>query len=340
MNLAKKVAGKLTETELNDYLEKLNIPGPNDPDADNAIIRDNDFTLVSELLEKFGKTEWSLRPRTFCILRMIGCVEAISDFVTEKRTDNFIPYNHATLPNVIKGQDLRSKFFKVQSLVLSPRHLASLELEKKGSLHQHFSHSADEFFRHMKPLGLGKFAEVDHVLSQGLHQYARKRIRRGPSALSDKENLGHFEAELKALKILKHRHLVRLISSYTDQSFVGLIMTPIADEDLDVYLKREMKSDAEKERRNQLLRTFFGCLTRALEYLHSTRTRHKDIKPKNVLIKGTTVLFSDFGTARIHGEDGHSTSVGVVDSFYTPKYASPEVTEHDVSILLHENEPR
>ena len=39
------------------------------------IIRDNVFTRITEILQTYGKGEWSLRPRTFAILRMLGCTE-------------------------------------------------------------------------------------------------------------------------------------------------------------------------------------------------------------------------------------------------------------------------
>ena len=328
--LAKIIAEKwITEAQLNAQLDKLNIPGPNDPMPERAIIRDQAFRRISELLQRFGQSEWSLRPRTFCILRMIGCVKAMSTFVSEKRTDFFLPYNERNLPNVIKGQELRSKFLKLQKLVTSPHHN---ELEKEGSAHVNFHHLADDYFWYVKALGIGRFGVVDCVGGTlGLGQYARKRIHRGASALKDGEVLNQFENELIALKTLRHRHLVKLISSYTDPSYVGLIMTPVADEDLEVFLKRKLTTDAELNLRKQLLRTFYGCLTSALIYLHSRSFRHKDIKARNVLVKGTNILFSDFGTARVAGEDGRSTSVGVV-TVWTPKYCSPEVADHDVSL--------
>lgn len=327
--LAKVIAGKLiTEAQLNDKLDKLNIPGPNDPMPEQAIIRDHAFRYISELLQWFGKPQWSLRPRTFCILRMLGCINAMDAFVAEKRTDVFLPYNERNLPNAIKGYDLRSKFLQLQKLVTSPHHG---DLEKEGSAHINFHHSADDYFYHINRLGMGGFGVVDYVRGTlSLDEYARKRIPRGPSALKDGEVLKQFENELIALKALRHRHLVKLISSYTDLDYVGLIMTPVADEDLEVFLNRKLNTDKDLNVRKELLMTFYGCLTSALVYLHSKSVRHKDIKPRNVLVKDTNVLFSDFGTAKISGEDGRSTTAGSV-AVWTPKYCAPEVADLDVS---------
>ncbi|OCK80990.1 kinase-like protein, partial [Lepidopterella palustris CBS 459.81] len=288
-----------------------------------AIIRDNVFPHISELLKRFGQVEWSLRPRTFCILRMLGCVDAMNAFIAEKRTDFFLPYNEKNLPHAIKGADMRAKFLRFQKLVLSPHHLN--ELEQEDSAHLHFHNSADDYFSYIKDLGLGKFGVVDHVHGTiSLRQYARKRIHRGASALKDCEMLDQFEHELIALKALTHRHLVKLVSSYTDPFFVGLIMTPVADEDLHVFLKRTLNGETERSLRKQRLRIFFGCLSSALDYLHANKIRHKDIKSRNVLVKGSKVLLTDFGTAMVCNDNGQSTSVGPV-TVWTPKYSAPEV---------------
>ena len=45
-----------------------------------------------------------------------------------------------------------------------------------------------------------------------------------------------FAEELHVLRALQHRHTVQLIGSYTDPSFLGLLLSPIADMDLSIYL--------------------------------------------------------------------------------------------------------
>lgn len=72
-----------------------------------------------------------------------------------------------------------------------------------------------------------------------------------------------------------------------------------------------------------ILRTFFGCLAEALRYLHDIRIRHKDIKPKNILVNGDQVLLTDFGVA-IDWEDSTTpTTTGPYS--VTRRYAAPEV---------------
>jgi serine/threonine protein kinase len=62
-------------------------------------------------------------------------------------------------------------------------------------------------------------------------------------------------------------------------------MSPIADCDLEAYLKQFVSSE-----QSSLLQTSFGCLTAAVSYLHQNRIRHKDIKPKVAIFHLLTEL--------------------------------------------------
>lgn len=109
-------------------------------------------------------------------------------------------------------------------------------------------------------------------------------------------------------------------SSYTDSRYIGLLISPVADCDLKDFLTQ----DPFPETRPILLREFIGCLCSAVLYLHENKCRHKDLKPGNVLIKGQSVLLTDFGLARDFSDRSRSTTVGRSGP-YTPGYASPEV---------------
>ncbi|KAK1845423.1 dual specificity mitogen-activated protein kinase kinase 1 [Colletotrichum chrysophilum] len=245
----------------------------------------------------------------------------MDSFVAEGRTDRYLPYHEANLPNCIPG-GLRSRFMKLQSLVRY--HLADVrELEESGK-HVHLPRNADAYFFSMEDLGSGRFAKVDKVRSYRTADiYARKQIRRGESVLEDHTQLKAFENELKSLKEVSHRHAVKLVGSYTDPHHLALIMSPIADVDLKRHLLRCEKS---LDNRKFILRHFFGCLTTALAYIHSKNIRHKDIKPENILVKGDTVYLADFGTSKVC-LDGHLTTNGEPKEG-TPRYWAPEAGYH------------
>ncbi|KAK7917988.1 hypothetical protein PG985_009862 [Apiospora marii] len=287
--------------------------------AHKTIIRDAVIPKISQILVEFGKREWSLQPRTFAILWILGIPETLDVFVAQDRTDHYLPYNQANLPDVIKGSCLRDQFLQLQDMVRCRQEdIAELEM---GGKHLSLPGNADAYFLSVMTLGQGRFARVDKVRSlQTAELYARKRILRGESALQDQVNLAAFEKELKSLKKLSHHHVVKLVGSYTDSTSLGLIMSPIADMDLQAYLDSR---EVDPEHRKRMLRSFFGSLATALAYIHSKNIRHKDIKPNNVLVKGDRVLLSDFGTSRICLE-GHSTTRGGSPEG-TPRYWAPEV---------------
>ena len=95
---------------------------------------------------------------------------------------------------------------------------------------------------------------------------------------------------------------------------------PVADCDLKAFLEQQPFEQC------SLLRQFFGCLCSAVQYLHSQKCRHKDLKPGNILIKNNTVFITDFGTAWDWSDLSRGTTVGKSGP-YTPRYAAPEVTE-------------
>jgi serine/threonine protein kinase len=128
-----------------------------------------------------------------------------------------------------------------------------------------------------------------------------------------KKEVEQFIAEIEILKRLKHRHVVKFVGSYTDVKYIALIMTPIADRDLTTYLASVTPAKYPE------LRTFFGCLATALEFLHLQNIRHKDIKPGNILVHSGKVLFTD-ATA--------STTTGMVNS-RTLRYCAPEVANYE-----------
>ena len=291
-------------------------PSPRDP------FRDADFTRITELLKLHGKSEWSKRPRTFTLLRMTGSAEAIEAFIADHLSDFSLPYTEQNLPNAVKGAEARARFLDLQNLVRT--HAADLE---KGGKHMYFPQSANDYFQSLRELGEGGFGQVDQVWSRlSLRDFARKRIPRGRSFQRDKAAIANFEKELGTLKLLSHRHLVRLIGSYTDPKFVGLIMHPVADMNLATYLNQNM----DIRERQICLRRFYGCLATAVQYLHDQKIRHKDIKPSNVLVRGSDVYLTDFGTS-MHWDDGsRSTTMGTVPA-RTPKYCPPEVWNQEVS---------
>lgn len=94
-------------------------------------------------------------------------------------------------------------------------------------------------------------------------------------------------------------------------------MAPVADHDLRTFYQFVPPE------KTPLLRTFFGCLAGALDYLHEAKIRHRDIKPQNILVKGAHVYLTDFGISL--DWENLSRSTTTENTAKTPIYCAPEV---------------
>jgi len=295
-------------------------------------LRDAEFITLTQWCELNNRPEYAKHPRTFAVLQWIGCPEAIQGFVHESLSDIALPYTDENLPRAVRGSRARSQFLDYQQYVLTDR---AEDLETPGRQHLNIPWSANDYFHWVGVLGRGGFGQVSHVVGRlSLQHFALKRIPYGRSFNRDKNAIRSFENELKALKDLSHPHLVKLISSYTDKDYVGLVMTPVADMNLATYLSATAVDPVD---RKNCIREFYGCLGTAVEYLHKQQIRHEDIKPENVLVlRGEgRVLMTDFGTSHHWADDTKCTTSGPMREGFTERYCAPEVASQTVSFPYH-----
>ncbi|KAF2491119.1 hypothetical protein BU16DRAFT_144198 [Lophium mytilinum] len=288
---------------------------------------DLEIQQISHLLVHLQES-WSRYPRTYIVLRTIRELALLNQLIDLGFTDHWFPVEVRSLPQSL-SPSIRSAFVKAQSLVLTK----SIDLEKgESGRHGHFSKDEPLPFEIKGKLGSGGFSQVDRVLSLiSYKEYALKRTRRRVAFGNDtREAFKRFKAEVEIIKYLKHRHMIEFVGSYTDPVFLGILMSPVADTDLAKYLKGIASSTFAglppvEDLTN--LRSYFGCLANALQYLHEQSIRHKDIKPQNILIESGNVLFTDFGLSRNFQDATGSTTSGM--TYMTPRYSAPEVAAYD-----------
>ncbi|KAL5856341.1 hypothetical protein ACOSQ3_003799 [Xanthoceras sorbifolium] len=129
-----------------------------------------------------------------------------------------------------------------------------------------------------------------------------------------------FDVECEVLSGIRHRNLVKIISSCTNEDMKALVLEYMPNGSLAKYLySNEFFLDI-LQRLNILIDVALG-----LEYLHfgySIPIVHCDIKPSNVLLDQDMVgHLSDFGIAKLLGEDESMTQT---QTLATVGYMAPE----------------
>ncbi|KAI1452816.1 kinase-like domain-containing protein [Annulohypoxylon moriforme] len=259
-------------------------------------------------------SEKSYVQRTRVLLRDIDCLQLLNGLIEAGFSDYMFPITEKSLPEVFSPTQ-RSRFVEMQSQVMG----LSSDPIKDG--HCYFMEIERIPLKSEQELGDGAFGKVDMVLSRrnGM-KYARKQINRDKVFWGVKKNdrMKQLAAEIKILERINHRHIVQFVGSYTDPEYVSLIMSPVAEMNLATYLK-----GADQSKKSEL-RTFFGCLCTAVQFLHEEGVRHKDIKPENILVHRGTVFLTDFGLSFDFADQGRSTTEGPVNG-RTARYAPREV---------------
>jgi len=143
----------------------------------------------------------------------------------------------------------------------------------------------------------------------------------------------HGTAEIKCLKGLRHPHIIALVGAYLDIQQIGILLYPAAEWNLTNFMECHEPTQLEDPGRTTYhtkryyLRRYFVCLSRALEFLHHTANiRHKDIKPRNVLVDSFgNVLLSDFGLSRKYRNAAESRTR--TETYTSYEYSTPEFIE-------------
>ncbi|KAF2493583.1 hypothetical protein BU16DRAFT_513599 [Lophium mytilinum] len=180
-------------------------------------------------------------------------------------------------------------------------------------------------FLSIKFLGMGGFSTVEEVLHRETGLRLCRKTVRPPRKLLPTD----ITQEVDILQQLRHPHIIRLLESYTQSDRLSILLSPVADMTLSVWLENYAGKAPVGGKENVL--QMFGCLTSSVRYLHEQRplVMHTDIKPQNILIvQGKNdfphVILSDFGISRA------SDDLLVEQDFgrMTPRYCAPEVANH------------
>ncbi|XP_052060793.1 serine/threonine-protein kinase Nek11-like isoform X3 [Mytilus californianus] len=181
----------------------------------------------------------------------------------------------------------------------------------------------------IKRLGKGNFGTAFLVRDRRL----KTRVAEGESDLKVLKEISVGElapdetvdavSEAKVLSKLNHPGIVKFHDSFIDGESFCIVTEYCEGGDLDAKINELAKSKKNLEEKTIL--DWFVQLVLAVHYMHTRRILHRDLKSRNIFLKGNMVKIGDFGISKIlmGTADLASTFTG------TPYYMSPEVLKHE-----------
>ncbi|XP_064362141.1 cyclin-dependent kinase 6 isoform X2 [Dromaius novaehollandiae] len=182
---------------------------------------------------------------------------------------------------------------------------------------------ADGQYECVAEIGEGAYGKVFKArdLKNGGRFVALKRVRVQTSEEGMPLSTIREVAVLRHLETFEHPNVVRLFDvctvSRTDRETKLTLVFEHVDQDLTTYLDKVPEPGVPTETIKDMMLQLF----RGLDFLHSHRVVHRDLKPQNILVTSSgQIKLADFGLARIYSFQMALTSVVV-----TLWYRAPEV---------------
>ncbi len=141
-----------------------------------------------------------------------------------------------------------------------------------------------------------------------------------PRLLLERGFLDRFEREVAQLLRLEHPSIVRVLARGEVDGFPFYVLQHMKGGSLSDRLKKA----ADRRQSAEDVLAWFEATAKALDFLHSRRLIHRDVKPGNILFdEYDHAYLSDFGIAKAHEEQDArltTTNTGVG----SPRYMAPE----------------
>lgn len=154
----------------------------------------------------------------------------------------------------------------------------------------------------------------------------------------NEEFLRRFRNESKAIALLSHKNIVKII----DVGFTNRIQFIVMEYIEGITLKDFMEKEKILDRKQAAFFTI-QILT-ALKHAHERGVVHRDIKPQNIMLcPDDTLKVMDFGIAKFAREEGLTTTAQAIGSvhYISPEQARSSATDeksdiYSVGIVLYE----
>mmetsp|Transcript_42121 Transcript_42121/g.86060 ORF Transcript_42121/g.86060 Transcript_42121/m.86060 type:complete len:326 (+) Transcript_42121:474-1451(+) len=179
----------------------------------------------------------------------------------------------------------------------------------------------------VKDLGKGSFGKVKlvkHTETGELFamKVFNKHVLRKKRMGSSRNLLQDVELEIKVMKMLDHPNCLKLYEVLDSPDYHKMFLR-VEYAPAGVSMSADDSSDQPQcePLSEEQARAYMHGLVAGLEYMHSKRIIHRDVKPENLLLSSNmTVKVADFGTSQIlDGEDDM-----INKSAGTPAFTAPE----------------
>ena len=139
----------------------------------------------------------------------------------------------------------------------------------------------------------------------------------------NEEFLRRFRNESRAIAVLSHPNIVKVIDVSFSNKMQYIVMEYIDGITLKDYLETEKVLDW------NTASYFMLQILRALGHAHDMGIVHRDVKPQNIMILSDgTIKVMDFGIAKFAREEGLTTTAQAIGSVH---YISPEQARSDAT---------
>ena len=188
-----------------------------------------------------------------------------------------------------------------------------------------------------KRIGVGGMADVYKAIDVIESREVAVKILKNEFINND-EFLQRFKNESKAVSMLSHPNIVKVLDVGFNEDVRFIVMEYIDGITLKDYIEREKKLTW-KEASHLIVQ-----ILRALQHAHDRGIIHRDIKPQNIMMfEDGTIKVMDFGIAKFTYEMGITATAQTIGSvhYISPEQACGKTTDgksdiYSVGIILYE----